>query len=369
MNGEKPTNKALQPSWQGALRPQECAQETSRCRIVVVGIGETGNNAIAQLAKMGTKNAHTIAINTNSSHLNKVQADEKMLIRRRVTRHLGENRKPALREKHKQVEKSLNKADIIFITSSLSSETGTEVSPTIAEMARKKGTTTVGVVTRPLQTKKGQMKLCAKTLAKLRQACHMVIVIDNEKLMELAPTLALDEAHQIIAQMLAKTIKEMLDTISTPSLMNLDTVDFRTIVKRGGVAAVGTGESNAPNRVEEAVQNALKSPLLNTDYEEATNALVYVTGDSQLTLEEASRAAEIVTEMMNNRAQVVWGARVDPELAGKLKVTLLMTGIDSPTAARRGLDSATPQLFNLEPHPEPERRLPIDLNLYQLENY
>ncbi len=359
MTGEKPTNSALQPAWQNAPKREESTQEPRRCRIVVIGIGEAGNNAVTQLVKTGTKNIYTVAINTDALHLNKTCADKKILIGRRLTRG----------ESCRKIEKNLREVDIVFVTASLDSRAATGAAPIVAEIARKNGATTIGVVTKSMQLENRQARKALQTLSKLRQACHTVIVIDNKELMELPPQTNM-EVSQIIDRALANTIKEIIDTISAPSLIDLNPADFRTIVEQGGAAAVGIGLSNASNRAEEAVQNALKSQMSNIDYTAAASAMVYVTGNSQMSVEEASRAAEIVTKMMNTQAKVIWGAGVNPELGGKLKVTLLMTGINPPTPMNRGLlSSATTRLFNLEPHSEPERKLPIDLNLYQLEDF
>jgi cell division protein FtsZ len=180
--------------------------------------------------------------------------------------------------------------------------------------------------------------------------------------------LPINEAFRVADQVLANMIKGIVETISAPSLINLDFADFKTIVKRGGIAVVGVGESDAPNRAEEAVRNALRSPLLEVDYAGATGALIHVTGDAQMTIEEANRVGEIVTEMMDNHALVIWGARVSPEQQGKLKVTLVMTGVNSPHVLS-GFGTIAPQLFNLEPFAEPEKPSEIDLNLYQMENF
>jgi len=164
-------------------------------------------------------------------------------------------------------------------------------------------------------------------------------------------------------------IKGIVETISAPSLINLDFADFKTIVKRGGIAVVGIGESDAPNRAEEAVKNALRSPLLDIDYAGATGALIHVTGDNQMTIEEANRVGEIVTEMMHNDALVIWGARVNPQNTGKLRVTLVMTGVNSPYLLS-GFGTIAPQLYNLEPYThETDKPLPIDLKLDQLETF
>ncbi|HVP16490.1 MAG TPA: hypothetical protein VMT42_03905, partial [candidate division Zixibacteria bacterium] len=199
-----------------------------------------------------------------------------------------------------------------------------------------------------------------------RRRCDTVVVIDNNKLMQLVPQLPISEAFRVADQVLANMIKGIVETISTPSLINLDFADFKTIVSRGGVAVVGVGESDAPNRAEEAVRNALRTPLLDVDYAGATGALVHVTGDNQMTIEEANRVGEIVTEMMDRSAMVIWGARVNPKQNGKLKVTLVMTGVNSPHILS-GFGTIAPQLFNLEPYAEPEKPSNLDLGLYQME--
>jgi cell division protein FtsZ len=161
-------------------------------------------------------------------------------------------------------------------------------------------------------------------------------------------------------------IKEIVETISTPSLINLNISNFKTIVTHGGMAAVGVGESNAPNRAEEAVRNALRNPSLDVDYAGATGAVIHVIGDNRMTIEEANHVGEMVTEMMDRNARVIWGASVDPQQEGRLKVTLVMTGLNSPNSLNSSRTAAA-QLFNLDPTAETERPLDIKLNLYQME--
>jgi cell division protein FtsZ len=194
------------------------------------------------------------------------------------------------------------------------------------------------------------------------------MAIDNNKLIELAPQLPLNETFKVADQVLANMIKGVVETISTPSLVNLDFADFRTIVTKGGVAVVGVGESDAPNRAEEAVRNALRSPLLDVNYGGATGALIHVCGGNQMTIEEANRVGEIVTEMMDNHASVIWGARVNPSLEDVLRVTLVMTGVQSRQILSE-FGTMPPQLFDIDPCAEPEEQLPIDLGLDQIEDF
>jgi len=365
-----PTEHALKYTWhdteaEGILPP-------GTCHIAVIGVGGAGNNTVTRLVEMGITGAECVAVNTDALHLSASRAHRKILIGEKLTKGLGVGGDPkrgraAIEESKKRVEDLLSNVDIAFITAGLGGGTGTGAAPVVAEIARRNGAIAVGVVTTPFRIERGRIEYAANALTEMRRQCDTVVVIDNNKLMQLVPQLPINEAFRVADQVLANMIKGIVETISAPSLINLDFADFKTIVKRGGVAVVGVGESDAPNRAEEAVRNALRSPLLNVDYAGATGALIHVTGDDQMTIEEANRVGEIVTEMMDDNALVIWGARVNPEQDGKLKVTLVMTGVNSPHILS-GFGTIAPQLFNLEPYAEPEKPLDIKLNLYQMES-
>jgi len=353
MAGKKPTNKALQPTWQGIHGQTDGKRESVPCKIAVVGVGEAGNNTTTQLTKMGTSSAYTIALHSNPHHLSISQADQKILIDKKLPQAA--------------LEEALANMNVVFVTANLDDKI-VKVVPSVTEVARKNGATTVGVVTKPFQMEKSRAESVSRVLAELRQECDTVVVVDSSKLMELAPQLPNGEAFKIADQVVANMIKGIIETVSAPSLINLDFTDFRTVVQHGGMAVIGIGESAAPNRAEEAVRNALKNPLLDVNCAEATGAIVHVTGDSQMTIEEANHVGEIVKKMINCNAQVIWGANVDPTLQGRIRVTLVMTGVNSPNMLS-GFDAIAPQLFNLEPYSEPEKKLPVNFNLYQLENF
>lgn len=371
MSKKRPVDQALQFTWHDNVN--KGIRPPGYCRIMVLGVGGAGNNTITRLMEMGITGAECVAINTDILHLNASRAHQKILIGEKLTRGLGVGGNPvlgrkAIEESQAQIKELLTDVDIAFITAGLGGGTGTGAAPVIAEMARRKGAITVGVVTTPFRIEKGRMEPAAHALTEMRRHCDTVVVIDNNKLMQLVPQLPINEAFRVADQVLANMIKGIVETISAPSLINLDFADFKTVVKRGGVAVVGVGESDAPNRAEEAVRNALRNPLLDVDYAGATGALIHVSGDSQMTIEEANRVGEIVTEMMDEEALVIWGARVNPDLAGTLRVTLVMTGVNSPHLLS-GFGAIAPQLYNLEPYAEPEKPLQIELNLYQLENF
>ena len=337
----------------------------------MLGVGGAGNNTVTRLMEMGIVGAECIAINTDVLHLKISKAHRKILIGEKLTKGFGVGGDPklgraAIEDSRKRVEELLTGADIVFITAGLGGGTGTGAAPVIAEISKKKGALTVGVVTTPFRIEKGRMEYAAYALTELRRHCDTVVVIDNNKLLQLAPHLPINEAFKLADNVLANMIKGIVETISAPSLINLDFSDFKTIVKRGGLAVIGVGESDAPNRAEDAVRKALRNPLLDVDYTGAKGALIHVSGDAHMTIEEANRVGEIVTEMMDEDSLVIWGARVNPELDGKIKVTLILTGVNSPYILS-GFGAIAPQLFNLEPYAEPEKPLNIDLNLYQLE--
>jgi len=364
--------RAERSAWLSAV--PDGVREPGRYRIVVLGIGGAGNNTINRLVEAGVAGAECIAINTDLKHLNAVRATQKMLIGEQVTRGRGAGGdlkvgRAAIEESKKLMDELLNGVDVAFIAAGLGGGTGTTAAPVVAEMARRRGAIVVGVVTTPFRMEKGKIECAASALNEMRRACDTVVVIDNDKLLELVPHLPMNEAFQIADQLLANIIKGIVETISTPSLINLDFADFRTVVRKGGVALVGVGESDAPNRAEEAVRNALKSPLLDVDFAGATGALIHVCGDNHMTIEEANRVGEIVTEMMGHDALVIWGARTNQSTDGFLKVTLVMTGLHSPKILG-GIGNIMSKLYDIESsYSEPEKQLPVDLGLDQIENF
>jgi cell division protein FtsZ len=348
----KPADKALQYMW-NENHLQRGLREPGYCRILVIGVGGAGNNTINRLMESGIVGAECVAINTDLQHLNAIHAHQKILIGEKLTRGLGSGGDPnigraAIEESIEQVEGIIADADIVFVTAGMGGGTGTGAAPVVAKLAREKGAIVVGVVTMPFKIERGRINYALKGLTEMRRECDTVIVIDNNKLMWLVPQLPINEAFRVGDQVLANMIKGISEVISMPSLINLDFADFRTIMKRGGVAIAGIGESNAPNRAEDAVQKALRMPLLDIDYSGANGALIHVSGDESLTIEEANMVGEIVTQMMSEDALVIWGARVDPNLKGTLKVTLVMTGVKSPYLLS-GYGSKAVELYDLEP--------------------
>jgi cell division protein FtsZ len=324
----------------GLRRPGEC-------KIAIVGVGGCGNNTIDRLMKSGISGAECIAINTDVQHLNTIHSDKKVLIGEKVTRGLGAGNMP-----------EVGKDSMLD---------GTGAAPVVAEIARQKGAIVVGVVTMPFRHEKGRFDYAMDGLTKMRKTTHTTVIIDNNKLMDLVPQLPINTAFSFADSILANMVKGIVETIALPSLINLDFADFRTIMTKGDVAIVGMGQSNSPERAEEAARNALEHMLLDVDYSGADGALIHISGGPDMSLGEAVRAAEYVTEMMGDKAMVIWGSRVDPDLNDMLRVTLVLTGIRSPHLVS-GYEIPVVKLHQMEPYAQPETHLGIDFGLYDIEN-
>ncbi|WEU40955.1 MAG: cell division protein FtsZ [Candidatus Odinarchaeum yellowstonii] len=335
-------------------------KEAGNARIVVVGTGGGGNNTINRLLTLGIHGAECIAINTDRQHLDFIKAHRKILIGEMITRGLGAGGYPevgaaAADESRDAIKAALQDSDLVFIAAGMGGGTGTGSAPIIAEIAKDCGAIVVGVVTMPFHVEKARIEKAKVGLEKLQKYADTVVVIDNNRLLEIAPNLPIDKAFCVADEVLANMVKGITETITLPSLINLDYADVRTIMTNGGVALVGLGEASSaeigsesssfssqrsPNinkfklagrsRAEIAVKNALNTPLLEVDYEGATGALIHVVGGEDLTLEEANYVAKIVTDKMDPNAMVIWGARVDPQMNGVLRVMLILTGVKSP---------------------------------------
>jgi len=349
----------------GLRRPGEC-------KIVIIGVGGCGNNTINRLMKSGMNGAECIAINTDIQHLNNIHADKRILIGEKITRGLGAGNMPsigedAMKESSSVIEHLIEGADIVFICAGMGGGTGTGAAPVVAELARESGAIVVGVVTMPFRHEKGRLNYAREGLNKIRKATHTTVIIDNNKLMDLVPQLPINTAFTFADSILANMVKGIVETIALPSLINLDFADFRTIMTKGDVAIVGMGQSNSPERAEEAARNALEHMLLDVDYAGADGALIHVSGGPDMSLGEAVRAAECVTEMMDDKAMVIWGSRVDPDMKDMLRVTLVLTGIRSPQLVS-GYEVPQVKLYQLEPYAGPEKILGLELGLYDMES-
>ena len=346
-------NSIIKDALQNARATREqLAKKTGSARILVVGTGGAGNNTVNRIMQIGIQGAKCIAVNTDQQHLDVTNAHLKLLIGKNVTRGLGAGGYPrmgeaAAEESREELTEILSDADLVFVACGMGGGTGTGSAPIIADIAKKMGSIVVGVVTMPFNVERGRIIKAKQGLRKLRYYADTVVVIDNNRLLDLVPNLPIEEAFSVADEILANMVKGITECISIPSLINLDYADVRSILTDGGVAMVGIGEAEGENRVERAVQNALDCPLLDVDIVGATGALIHVTGGSDLTLAEATGVAELITDKMIDDANVIWGARKDPRADGMIRVILILTGVSSPQLL--GPTDVLPDLPALEP--------------------
>jgi cell division protein FtsZ len=304
-------------------------------QIVIVGCGGAGGNTITRLHKLGVKGAETIAINTDKQALDLVEADKKLLIGKTITRGLGAGGFPDIaercaREASGEIEDLLKDADLVFITAGMGGGTGTGGAPIIAEIAKKHNAVVTAMVSTPFNVERARLVKADEGLDKLRKKADSVVVLDNNKLLEFVPNLPINQAFSVMDQLIAETVKGISETITLPSLINLDYADMKTIMDAGGLSVMLWGEADIDAGVEAIVKEALNHPLLNVDYTGANGALVHITGGPSMTLKYVQDVAKELTKDLDNYANVILGARVVPEFEKKCRVMAIMTGVQSP---------------------------------------
>jgi cell division protein FtsZ len=309
--------------------------EVGKANIKVIGVGGAGSNMVSWLYKKGVKGAEIIACNTDQQHLNMTEADNKFLIGETITRGLGcggypEKGAQAAQEALQEIKEVLTGADMVFICAGMGGGTGTGAAPVIGSVAKSNNCIIIGTVTMPFKVERARIDKAEFGLQQLRQVADTVIVIDNNRLVNIAGNLPVEQAFAVANELIATMIRGIVETIAVPSLVNLDFADVKAIMKDGGVAAIGVGASDTANRVDEAVKGALSNPLLDISYKGATGAMIHVEGGHDMTLDEVNRIGEIVTESLDDDANVIWGARVSEEMNGKLTVMTIVTGVNSP---------------------------------------
>ncbi len=309
--------------------------DAHKARILVIGAGGAGNNTITALTEKTIKGATTVAVNTDAKHLSITKAQEKVLIGKNLTKGLGAGGYPdvgkkAAEESKEDLRELLKDVDLVFLTCGLGGGTGTGALPVIARIAKESNAIAIAVVTLPFKLEGARMMKAEEGLMRLREVCDTVIVIENQRLLEYAGKMPLKKAFAVADDLIATMIKGITETISEPSLVNLDYADVRAIMKSGGVAAIGVGESEDDNRAEEAILKALNHPLIDVDYSGATGALIQVIGGENLKLDEINAIGEKIFDFLNPDAQIIWGARIIPEYENKIQVITILTGVKSP---------------------------------------
>ena len=317
--------------------------KAGKANIKVIGAGGCGCNAVTWLYNKGINGATIYGINTDALHLSVTKCDEKILIGKELTRGLGAGGVPkkgreAAKEAIVDIKKAVNGADMVFVICGMGGGTGTGAAPVIAQLAKETGSVVIGVVTMPFESEKARIDKAEFGLQELREVTDTCIVLDNNRLVDIAGQLPIEQAFAVANELVSTMIKGIVETITLPSLINLDYADVSAIMKNGGVAVIGIGEADTQDRVLEAVKQALTHPLLDVDYQGATGALIHVTCGPDLKLEEFDVIGRTVSENLSPEAQVIIGARISKEFLGKVRVITIMTGVKSPYVLGRPVE-------------------------------
>ena len=309
----------------------------SKPAVAIVGLGGGGCNILSWIKQRGLVGGRLVALNTDANHLATVAADKRILIGEKSCRGLGsggyaEKGEKALIENLEQIKKTLEGSSIIFVVAGLGGGTGTGASYALAEALQAPGRLVVGVVTLPFEVERVRSETAKKGLLKLMKYCDTVVAIDNNKLVKVAGNLAFRQALGVANELIGVFVKDITETITTASLINLDYMDLMAIMEKKGLAAIGVGYGQGEEKIEKAVKIALEGQLL--DIEDVTKShgvLIHVSGGIDMTLEEVTRAGEMVMRTLPPDTRIVWGAKVNesPEMEGKTHVMVILTGVQS----------------------------------------
>ena len=336
----------------------------SRTKIYVIGAGGAGNNTISRLGEIGIEGAETISINTDAQDLFFCKSNDKILIGKETCKGLGAGGVPEVgeasaEESEEQIKRKIEGADMVFVTCGLGGGTGTGSAPVVSRIAQKAGALTIAVVTMPFSAEGIKRRENAeKGLEKLQEAADTVLVIPNDKLLEVAPSLPINKAFMVSDELLGRAVKGITELITKPGLISLDFADIKSVMENSGMAMIGMGESDTGDRAIESVNEALNSPLLDLDISTAKSALVNISGSSDLTLNEAEKIVQIVADELDPDANIIWGTQIQDDLASTVRTTIVVAGVTSPNmpgsddsykSERRGAeDSASSPETDLE---------------------
>ena len=304
-------------------------------KIKVVGVGGGGGNSLSRMKEIGIKGGEMIAVNTDAQDLLYTDANHKILIGKELTQGLGAGSNPkvgeeAAKESESEIKKKLAGSDMIFITCGLGGGTGTGAAPVVSAIAKKQGSLTIGVVTLPF-TIEGRKRIenAMNGLERMESVVDTLIVIPNDKLLELAPELPLHTAFKIADEILTNAVKGITELVTTSGLVNLDFADVKAVMSDGGVSLIGMGESDTTNRAAEAVEKAINNPLLDVDISNATGALVNIIGGPDMSLDECKTIIEEIGNKLSPEAKMIWGAQISPDMDKAIRVLLIVTGVKS----------------------------------------
>ncbi len=312
-------------------------------KMKVVGVGGAGGNAVNRMVDEELEGVEFISMNTDAQALKGSLAQVTMQIGKKLTRGLGAGARPeigrqAVHESQEDIRKVLEGADLVFITAGMGGGTGTGAAPIVAEIAREMGALTIGIVTRPFAFEgKKRLRQADQGLAELKRAVDTVIVVPNDRLLAVVPKgTTFKNALKKADEVLLHATQGISDLIRVSGEVNVDFADVRTIMSCRGPALMGSGFGEGDNRSQEAAQEAISSPLLdNVSIAGAKGVLINITGGMDLAIDEVTQISTIIQEEAGDEAEIIFGAVHDPELEGKVRVTVIATGFDSGEQERQ----------------------------------
>ena len=327
-------------------------ESEAAAKIIVVGVGGAGNNAVNRMVDEGIAGVEFIGVNTDKQALQSSKASTAMTIGEKLTKGLGCGGKPeigtkAAEESAEDITAALQGADMVFVTCGMGGGTGTGAAPIIARIAKDMGILTVGVVTKPFRFEaKQRMKNAMEGIDALKNAVDTLIVIPNDRLLEIVEKkTSLPEALKKADEVLQQSVQGITDLINVPGLINLDFADVSAVMKDKGIAHVGIGKAKGDDKAIEAVKIAISSPLLESTIEGATDVIINISGD--ISLIEANDAASYVEELVGENANIIFGAMYDEDSQDEVSITVIATGIKERTKTVetvRTVNTQTPQI-------------------------
>ncbi len=314
----------------------ELAIKNSRSRIFACGVGGAGSNAINRLTLTGIPGATTVAINTDQRHLHMVSSELKLIIGKELTGGLGAGNDPVIgrasaEESYESLLKLFNNVNLVFVTAGLGGGTGTGAAPIVARAARESGALVISVCTLPFKVE-GEVRIrnAMMGLKELYQESDTVIVIPNEKLIEIAPDLPWHSAFKLADEILIRAVRGITNVVIKEQIVSVDFSDIRKILQIGGSAIIGMGMGEGSNKVHEAMEAALKNPLVDVDLSEAKGAVISITGGEDLSMQDIYQCINLLKSQINPKAEVIWGTTVEPSFKDKIQVTAVLSGVTSP---------------------------------------
>lgn len=318
-------------------------------KIAVVGAGGQGSNLVNRLFVNGIQSATTIAMNTDVGHLNMIKAHKKLLLGKDITQGLGAGGYPEVAAKaaevsRNEIDAALEGFDLVFICAGMGGGTGTGSAPIIAKAARERGATVIATVTFPFALERSRKQKAEWGLEQLNKQADCTIVVENDKLLSYVPNLPIEKAFELVDNITGNAVKGIADTITLPSLINLDFADLRNVVRNTGTAVISLGSGNGAGRIDQAVKSTRMHPLLTVDYEGAKGALIHVAGGNNLSISDATKLGEGVTSDLAPDANVIFGARMIPELNDSVRVMSIVTGVKAKFGAKKEEEAHAPAL-------------------------